>query len=80
MHIDKANTKSMVDALLNKMNIKDDREMQVAREKYFSFDLHDLSEYTFIRSTGWIRRLYYERTVNIASMTQSDVYIIALKD
>jgi len=80
LRIDKANTTSMIDSLLKKMNIKDDREMQVAREKYANFDMHDFSEYSFIRSNGWIRRLYYERTVDIAGMTQSDAYTFTLKD
>lgn len=62
------------------MNIKDDREMKVAREKYANFDMHDFSEYRFITSNGWIRRLYNERTVDIAGMTQSDTYTFTLKD
>jgi hypothetical protein len=80
MRVDKANTKSMVDAILNKMNIKDDREMQTTREKYFSFDMHDFSEYTFIKSTGWIKRIYYNRTINMEGTTQTDTYTIKLKD
>jgi len=78
--VDKANTKSIIDSVIAKMNIKDDYEMQAAREKYASFDLHDYSEYHFIRSSGWLRRLYYKRTVAIAGTTQDDAYTITLKN
>ena len=61
------------------MNIKDEQEMQAAKEQ-FNFDLHDYTEYRFIRSSGWIRRLYYKRTTALAGTTQSDAYTISLKD
>jgi hypothetical protein len=80
MRMDKANAKSMIDGLIKQMNIKDDQEMKTAREKYSSFDLQDSSQYTFIKSTGWIRRLSYNRTVNIAGTTQSDIYTITVKE
>lgn len=79
LRIDKGNVKGILDSLLKKMNIKDDREMQAAREQ-FNFDLHDSSEYHFIRSSGWIRSLYYRRIAIVAGTTQSDAYTISLKD
>jgi hypothetical protein len=80
MSADKANTKSIIDALLKKMNIKDDQEMREAREKYASFDIRDFSEYHFNKSSGWISSLYYKRTIFIAGVTQSDSYNITLKE
>jgi hypothetical protein len=80
MQMDKVNAKGMIDSLLSKMNLKTDQEMQAAREQYGSFDLRDHSEYRFIRSSGWIKRLYYQRTVVIARMTKTDAYTIWLKE
>jgi hypothetical protein len=79
LRVDKGNVKGIIDSLLKKMNIKEGKEMQTAREQY-SFDLHDFSEYHFIRSSGWIRRLYYKRTAVLSGTTQSDAYTITLKD
>ena len=79
LRIDEGSLKGMMDSLFKKMNIKDDQEMQAAREQY-SFDLHGFSEYHFIRSSGWIKRLYYKRTTVLAGATQSDAYTITLKD
>jgi len=79
LQVDKGNVKGVIDSLLNKMNIKTDQEMQAAMEQY-RFDLHDFSEYRFIRSSGWIRSLYYKRTAVTAGTTQSDAYTISLKD
>jgi len=48
-----------------------------------SFDklvVSDTSEYQFILSSGWIRRLYYLRTAGSAALKQSDAYTITLKD
>ena len=80
LRVDKANTKTLIDSMMAKMNIKDDGEMQVAREKYASFDLHDYSEYHFIRSSGWIKRIFYNRTVDIAGTIQDDAYTITLQE
>jgi len=80
MQMDKVNAKGMIDSLLSKMNLKTDQEMQAAREQYGSFDLRDHSEYRFIRSSGWIKRLYYQRTVIIAGMIKTDAYTIWLKE
>jgi hypothetical protein len=79
LHIDKGNLKGMMDSILGRLNIKDAQKMKAAREQY-SFDLHDLSEYHFIRSSGWIRRLYSKRTTVLAGTTQSDAYTMTLKD
>ncbi len=79
LRVDKGNVKGVIDSLLKKMSIKDDREMQAAREQY-SFDLHDYSEYRFVKSSGWIRSLYYKRTSVLSGTTQSDAYTITLKD
>ena len=80
LRVDKANTKSLIDSMMAKLNTKDDGEMQAAREKYASFDLHDYSEYHFIRSSGWLKRVYYNRTVDIAGTIQDDAYTITLKE
>lgn len=79
MRIDKGNVKGLVDSLVKKLNIKEDQEMKAAREQY-SFDLHDFSEYHFIKSSGWIRRLYYKRTTVLAGASRTDAYTITLKD
>jgi hypothetical protein len=80
MRIDKGNLKGMIDSLVKKMNIKEGQEMQAAKEQIGSFDLHDFSEYHFIKSSGCIRRLYYKRTTVLAGATRTDAYTITLKD
>jgi hypothetical protein len=80
LRIDKANNKGMIDSLMKKINIIDNQEMRAGKEKYGSFDMHDFSEYNFMRSSGWIRRLYYKRTVVTTGTTQSDAYTITLKE
>jgi len=80
LRVDKANTKSLIDSMMTKMNIKDDSEMQAAREKYARFNLQDNSEYHFIRSSGWLKRIYYNRTVDIAGKIQDDAYTITLQE
>jgi hypothetical protein len=80
MQMDSVNAKSMADSILSKMNLTTDQEMQAAREKYGSFDLRDRSEYRFTRSTGWIQRIYYQRSVKMAGINKSDEYTITLKE
>lgn len=80
LRVDKANTKSIIDSLFKKMNIPEDQEMQTGREKFARFDMQDISEYNFIRSSGWISRLYFKRTIVIAGMTQYDSYTMTLKE
>lgn len=80
LRIDNVSMKTIIDSILSKLSIKDDKEMQAARETYASIDIHDFSEYDIIRSSGWIRRLHYVRTVVTAGTIQSDTYTITLKD
>jgi hypothetical protein len=77
--VDKANMNAIVDTLISKMNITDERKKKAARENYGSLDIHDISEYRYIRSSGWIRRLNYQRTVLAQGVTQTDTYTMTLR-
>jgi hypothetical protein len=80
LNVDKANSKNMIDSLLTRMNIKANLKKEPGKEEFSGFDMHDLTEYHFIRSTGWISRVYYKRTIVMAGTTQSETITITLKD
>jgi len=79
-HIDKENLNSWLDAWLKKMKIQDEKERQQKRAQLTALELTDHSEYRFIRSSGWIKHLSYERKAVADGLTQSDSYTIDLKD
>jgi hypothetical protein len=78
--IDSNSLGGFIDALMKKMGIKGDGEIRAAKAQLTTLIIKDYSEYQFIWSSGWIRRLYYLRTAGSAALKQSDAYTITLKD
>jgi len=77
--LDKSSFGKIMDGMFKKMGIKEDNELQATKATLASLVISDNSEYEFISSTGWIRRLYYLRTAGNAALKQSDAYTITLK-
>ncbi|MDO6429331.1 hypothetical protein Q4E93_01945 [Flavitalea sp. BT771] len=69
---------------VTELDSRQDRYTLVVQQKIDSNSLQlvidDSSEYQFISSSGWIRRLYYLRRAGSAALQQSDAYTITLKD
>ncbi|HET6256077.1 MAG TPA: hypothetical protein VFE32_18515 [Puia sp.] len=79
LKIDKGNLNKIIDPLLKKMNIQDDGSIEEARNQLKSYNMEDYTEYHFTKSTGWISRLFYARTVSTAITNQSESFTIELK-
>jgi hypothetical protein len=75
-YIDKANIDKWLEPYIKKMRIPDEKQRQVLRQQLTSLQLTDHSEYRFIRSSGWIKHLSYERKAVANGYTQSDSYTI----
>jgi hypothetical protein len=71
--------RSLIDGLLKKMNIRGDKELQAAKAQLATLEITDYSEYHFIWSSGWVRRLYRIRTAGSAGTKQTDAYTIELR-
>jgi hypothetical protein len=78
--MDKANAKNMIDTLLKMMNIKADLKNEAGNLQFDGFDMHDRTEYHFIRSSGWVSGINYKRTIVMAGTTQTETLAIALKN
>ena len=69
-----------MEGLLKKMDIREDKELQAARAQLATLEITDYSEYRFIWSNGWARRVYRLRAAGSAGTKQTDAYTIELKD
>ncbi|MBS1661760.1 MAG: hypothetical protein JST68_12005 [Bacteroidetes bacterium] len=79
LKMDTANLNKISDPLFEKMNIKDNASLEEARKQLKNYNIQDFTEYRFIKSTGWVSRLFYERSVTNGVTKQSDFYTISLK-
>ena len=78
--LDSNNLERYMDTMFKKMGVKDGKELQTAKAQLSTLVINDFTEYQFISSSGWIRRLHYLRTAGSAALKQSDAYTITLKD
>jgi hypothetical protein len=78
--IDKASAQKLFKGIFTKLNIADDEATQEAMKLLSSFEMKDYSEYRIILSTGWVKRMIYNRTGKTDQMNQSDFFMIEMKD
>lgn len=69
----------IIEGLLGKMNIPQDSVVVKAKELLSEFEIKDHSEYIVTQSTGWIKRLYYQRTGKTSEMSRKDSFIIEIE-
>ena len=78
--IDKGDINSLMEPLLQRMNIKKNAEIEAAKEQMKNYDMQDYAEYHFVRSTGWLTRLFYKRSVSMGKNKQWESFTIELKN
>jgi hypothetical protein len=78
--IDPKGAEKLFESLFRRMNIANDTAIIEAKKLLEKIEISDNSEYQFILSTGWLRKLSQRRTVKNAGMAQMDAYLIELKE
>lgn len=57
-----------------------DKAIFEAKKIMKTFEIKDYSEYKFIPSIGWPKRINYKRTLTNEQITKTDSYIIEMKE
>lgn len=78
--IDKLDAQKFFEELLSKANMDSGIAVVDARKFLETFEIKDHSEYKFIPSIGWPKRISYERIVKNEKIKQTDSYIIDMKE
>jgi hypothetical protein len=77
--IDKGKAGAVISDILKKLSpspLKDEAEM---KRQVKELEISDVNQYTYSLSSGWISRIFYERTSNIGSLKQVETYLITEK-
>ncbi|HET7116584.1 MAG TPA: hypothetical protein VFI29_08845 [Hanamia sp.] len=78
--IDKSGAQKFFEGLFSKATMDSDKAVLESKKFLETFEIKDHSEYKFIPSTGWPKRISYERTLKNEQITQTDSYIIEMKE
>ena len=77
--IDKGKAGPVISDILKKLSttpLKDEAEM---KKQINELEISDVNQYIYSISSGWISRIFYERTSNIGSLKQVETYLITDK-
>lgn len=78
--IDKSGAQKFFEGIFSRFKWNSGKDVMKAKEFLKTFDIKDYSEYKFIPSTGWPKRINYERTIQNNQIKQTDSYIIEMKE
>ncbi|MCH5596982.1 hypothetical protein [Niabella ginsengisoli] len=78
--IDKVGTQKFFEGFLKKTKMDSDKAIVEAKNIMNTFEIKDYSEYKFISSIGWPKRIRYARTLTNGKTTKKDSYIIEMKE
>ena len=78
--INKEGAEKLFVSLFKKMKIENHTAIAEAKKMLSSFEIKDSSEYRFIQSTGWLKKVTHTRTGENAQMKQVDTSTIELKE
>lgn len=78
--IDKSGAQKFFEGLFSKATMDSGKAVLEARNFLETFEIKDHSEYKFIPSIGWPKRISYKRTLKNEQITQTDSYIIEMKE
>lgn len=79
-NIDKSGAQKFFEGVFSKLNIDSGNAVLKAKEFLNTLEIKDNSEYKFILTTGWPKRINYERSVQNNQIKQTDSYIIEMKE